>query len=174
MKGTTRMKRIAVALCAALIASALIAATPVPASVPDKGPNNGWIITTSKQHDHLLLLKVRREMPAGVQPAKYPNAVEMHWKYAPDSKGMPAEKVVTQIAKFEATLDPLQGDRVAYLMMIVTGSGERTWLWYAADPKAFAKELNRLIPGHPFPITLNAAAKEPDWKTYRAMREKIH
>ena len=99
-----------------------------------------------------------------MQPAKYPNAVEMHWKYAPDSKGMPPEKVVTQIAKFEATLDPLQGDRVGYLMMIVTGSGERTWLWYAADPKAFAKELNQLIPGHPFPITLNAAAKEPDFR----------
>src|SRR5882672_8190391 len=104
------MKRIAVFLCAALIASALIAATPVPAPVPDKGPNNGWIVTTSKQHDQLLLLKVRSEMPA---------------KYAPDSKGMPAEKVVAQIAKFEATLDPIQGDRVGYLMMIVTGSGER-------------------------------------------------
>src|SRR4051794_4239519 len=171
-----RMKRIAVVLGAALIASSLLAATPATPTppVPDKGPNNGWIVTTSKQHDHLLLLKVRAEVPADVQPAKYPNAVEMHWKYAPDSKGMPAEKVVTQIAKFEATLDPLQGDRVGYLMMIVTGSGERTWLWYAADPKAFAKELNQLIPGHPFPITMNAAAKEPDWKTYRAMREKIH
>jgi Family of unknown function (DUF695) len=166
------MKRIAVVLGLALIASSLIAATPAP--VPDKGPNNGWIVTTSKQHDHLLLLKVRAEVPADVQPAKYPNAVEMHWKYVPDSKGMPAEKVITQIAKFEATLDPLQGDRVGYLMMIVTGSGERTWLWYAADPKAFATELNQLIPGHPFPITLNAAAKEPDWKTYRALREKIH
>jgi len=174
MKGIARMKRIAVALSAALIASALIAATPATTTLADKGPNNGWIVTTSKQHDHLLLLKVRSEMPADVQPAKYPNAVEMHWKYAPDSKGMPAEKVVTQIAKFEATLDPIQGDRVGYLMMIVTGSGERTWLWYAADPKAFAKELNKLIPGHPFPITINAAGKESDWKTYRAMRDKIH
>jgi hypothetical protein len=166
------MNRIAVALSMTLIASALAAATPV--AVPDKGPNNGWIVTTSKQHEHLLLLKVRAEVPADVQPAKYPNALEMHWKYAPDSQGMPAEKVVTQIARFEATLDPLQGDHIGYLMMIVTGSGERTWLWYAADPKVFAKELNRLIPGHPFPITLNAAAKEPDWKTYRAMREKMH
>jgi hypothetical protein len=172
MKGNIRMKRIAVVLCAALAAITLIAATPAP--VPDKPHNNGWIVNTSKQHDHLLLLKVRNEVPADVQPAKYPNALEMHWKYAPDAKGMPPEKVVTQIAKFEATLDPLQGDRVGYLMMIVTGSGERTWLWYTADPRAFARELNELIPGHPFPVTLNAAAKEPDWKTYRAMREKMH
>jgi hypothetical protein len=168
------MKRIAIVVCAALTASALLAATPANVPVPDKGPNNGWIVTTSKQHDHLLLLKVRNEIPADVQTAKYPNAVEMHWKYAPDAKGMPAEKVVTQIARFEAKLDPIQGDHVGYLMMIVTGSGERTWLWYTADPKAFAKEINQLIPGHPFPITINAAAKEPDWKTYRAMREKIH
>jgi hypothetical protein len=116
------MKRIAVALFAALIASALTAATPASVPVPDKGPNNGWIVNTSKQHDHLLLLKVRSEVPADVQPSKYPNALEMHWKYTPDAKGMPSEKVVTQIAKFEATLDPLQGDRVGYLMMIVTGS----------------------------------------------------
>jgi uncharacterized protein DUF695 len=171
MKGITRMKRIAVALCAALIASALIAAVP---PTPNRGPNIGWVVTTSKQADKLLLLKVRNEVPPDAQPAKYPNAIEMHWKYAPDATGMPAEKVVTQIAKFEAAVDPIQGDHVGYLMMIVTGKGERTWLWYVSDPKAFAKELNQLIPGHPFPITLTTAAKEPDWKTYRAMREKIH
>jgi hypothetical protein len=165
------MKRIAVALCAALIASALPAATP---NAPNRGPNIGWVVTTSKQDDSLLLLKVRNEVPPTVQPAKYPNAIEMHWKYAPDSKGMPAEKVVGQIAKFEAAVDPIQGDHLGYLMMIVTGKGERTWLWYVADPKAFAAELNRLVPGHPYPIALNVAAKEPDWKTYRAMREKIH
>jgi hypothetical protein len=165
------MKRIAVALCAALIASALPAATP---NAPNRGPNIGWVVTTSKQDDSLLLLKVRNEVPPTVQPAKYPNAIEMHWKYAPDSKGMPAEKVVGQIAKFEAAVDPIQGDHLGYLMMIVTGKGERTWLWYVADPKAFAAELNRLVPGHPYPIALNIAAKEPDWKTYRAMREKIH
>jgi len=165
------MKRIAVALGAMLIASALMAAVPPP---PNHGPNIGWVVTTSKKDSDLLLLKVRNEVPPDAQPAKYPNAIEMHWKYTPDDKGMPSPKVVTQIAKFEAAVDPIQGDHLGYLMMIVTGKGERTWLWYVADAKAFAKELNHLIPGHPFPITLNAAAKEPDWKTYREMREKIH
>jgi hypothetical protein len=172
MKGTIHMKRIAVALCAPLIATALLADTP-PAPI-NRGPNISWVVTTSKHADDLLLLKVRNEVPPDAQPAKYPNAIEMHWKYVPDSKGMPAEKVVGQIAKFEAAVDPIQGDHVGYLMMIVTGKGERTWLWYVADPKAFAAELNRLVPGHPFPITLNAASNEPDWKTYRAVREKIH
>jgi hypothetical protein len=164
------MKRIAVALCAALIATALTAATPPTA----KQANVGWVTTISKVKDNLLSVKVRNDIPADAQPAKYPNAIEMHWKYPPDAKGLPSEKVLTQIAKLEAALDPIQGDKVGYLMMIVTGAGERTWLWYVADPKAFAASLNRLIPGHPFPITLNAAAKEPDWKTYRAMRDKIH
>lgn len=162
------MKRIAVTLCAALVAVALAAAeTPAPA----KPANNGWVLTQSK--DKRFLLKVRNEVPAYALPEKYPNAIEMHWKYTPDPLGMPEEKVVSQIAKFEAAVDPIQGDHVGYLMMIVTGNGERRWLWYVADPKAFAAALNRLIPGRPFPITLNAAANEPDWKTYRAMREKI-
>lgn len=165
------MKRIAVTLGAALLASALVAAdTPAPA----KPANIGWLVTESKQHEKLLLLKVRNEIPAYALPVKYPNAIEMHWKYTPDSLGMPAQSVVAQIAKFEAAVDPIQGDHIGYLMMIVTGNGERTWLWYVADPKAFATALNRLIPGHPFPITLNAAANEPDWKTYRAVREKVH
>jgi hypothetical protein len=168
------MKRIAVAVCAVLIASAVAAAiSTVPPPKIDKGPNISWLISTTKVKDKLLLLKVRNEIPPQVQPAKYPHTIEMHWKYAPDAKGMPAEKVVTQIAKFEAALDPIQGDRIGYLMMIVTGTGERTWLWYVSDPKAFGAALNRLIPGHPFPITLNAAAVEPDWKTYRAMRQKF-
>src|SRR3954453_5342162 len=87
-----RMKRIAVALSAALTASALIAAVPPS---PNRGPNIGWVVTTSKKADDLLLLKVRNEVPPDAQPAKFPNAIEMHWKYAPDATGMPAEKVVT-------------------------------------------------------------------------------
>jgi hypothetical protein len=180
MKGIVTMKRLAVALCAALIASALIADTPaLPKKTPvaaqtDKGPNVSWLVSLSKQADSLLLLKVRNEVPPDAQPAKFPTAIEMHWKYAPDAKGMPADKVVTQIAKFEAAVDPIQGDHLGYLMMIVTGKGERTWLWYVSDPKAFAAELNRLIPGHPYPITLSAGSKELNWNTYRAMRQKIH
>jgi len=169
------MKRIAVAVCAALIASAVAAAVPTITAPANKGPNIGWLVSTTKagEKDKVLLLKVRNEIPPDVQTAKYSKAIEMHWKYAPDAKGMPAEKVVSQIAKLEAALDPIQGDRIGYLMMVVTGTGERTWLWYVADPKAFGAALNRLIPGHPYPITLNAAAVEPDWKTYRAMRQKF-
>jgi hypothetical protein len=165
------MKRIALTAAALLAASVVTAATPQ--TVPPK-PNAGWLVTESKRLDAPLLVKVRAEVPQGVDTAKYATTIEMHWKYAPDAKGMPAPAVVSQIAKFEATIDPLQGDRLGFPMMIVTGSGERTWLWYVADPKAFAAALNRLVPGHPFPVTLNAAAKEPEWKTWRAMREKVH
>jgi hypothetical protein len=163
------MKRIAVALCAAFLASALTAATPATA----KQANGGWVTTISKQQGNLLSVKVRSDVPGDAQPAKYPNAIEMHWKYPPDPKGLPSEKVLSQIAKLEAALDPIQGDKVGYLMMIVTGAGERTWLWYVADPKAFTASLNRLIPGHPFPITLSAAGKDANWTTYRTMREKV-
>jgi hypothetical protein len=171
------MKRIAVTICAALVASALFAAAPTTTAVPTttasaKPANNGWVLMLSK--DKRLLVKVRNQIPASTSTANYPHAIEMHWRYAPDSLGMPAEKVVAQIAKFEATIDPIQGDRVGYLMMIVTGNGERTWLWYVADPKAFGAALNRFAPGHPYPITVNIAQKEPDWKTYRTMREKMN
>jgi hypothetical protein len=171
MKGLM-MKRIALAAAAVLMAFAAMAATPPPA--PPEPPRSGWIFVESKKADTHLLVSVRDEVPADVQPSKYPNVVEMHWRYKPDNIGLPAPAVVTQISKFEATIDPLQGDKLGFPMMIVTGSGERTWLWYVADPKAFTTALNRLLPGHPFPVVLNAAAKEPDWKTYRAMRAKIH
>jgi hypothetical protein len=164
------MKRIALTLGVALITCALAAAETAPAKLA----NIGWLVGESKQNDKVLLLKVRNEIPASASPAKYPTAIEMHWKYTSDSRGMPAESVLSQFARFEADVDPLQGDRLGYLMVIVTGNGERRWLWYVADPAAFAAGLSRLIPGHPFPITLNAAAIEPDWKTYRTMREKIH
>ena len=159
----------AIALGAALIASSLAAQT----TAPPKPVNIGWVTTITKLHDHFLSVKVRDNIAADVHPEKYPNAIEMHWKYDADDKGLPSARVLSQFAKLEADLDPIQGDRAGYLMMIVTGNGERTWLWYVADPKAFGAELNRLIPGHPYPITLNATGKEPDWTTYRAMREKV-
>lgn len=166
------MKRVVMTFCVAFIACSLAAATPPP-PIPKKPSDSGWAVTMSKVKDKSLLLRVRRGIPDGVQPEKYPRAIEMHWKYTPDSQGMPDAKVAAQIYKLEATIDPIQGDRLGYVMMIVTGSGERTWLWYVSDPKAFGAELNQLLPGHPFPITLNAGANEPDWKTYRAMREKV-
>jgi hypothetical protein len=169
MKGIVRMKRMAMALGAALIASTLMADTPVP----PKPPNIGWVSTMSTQKGTSLLVSVRNQVPSDVKPAAYPKIVEIHWKYAPDDKGMPANLVITQMARLEAAVDPIQGDRLGYLMMIVTGGGERVWLWYVSDPKAFAADLNRLIPDHPFPITLHAAAIEPDWQTYRLMRDKI-
>jgi len=163
------MKRITVALCAALITSALAAVTP--AANP---PNLGWFVAASNKNGKFVVVKVRKEIPADAKPAQYPNLIEMHWKYAPDTQGMPAEIVISQMAKLDAAIDPIQGDHVGYLMMTITGNGERTWIWYVNDPKAFGAELNRLIPGHPFPITLNADASEPDWKTYRDAREKVH
>jgi len=84
-----------------------------------------------------LLLRVRKEIPDGVQPEKYPKAIEMHWKYAPDSPGDAGCEVAAQITSSKATIDPIQGDHLGYVMMIVMGAGERTWLWYVADPKAF-------------------------------------
>jgi hypothetical protein len=164
------MKRIrAIVLGAALIASSLAAQT----TAPPKPVNIGWVTTITKLHDHYLSVKVRDNIAADVHPEKFPNAIEMHWRYEADDKGLPSARVLSQFAKLEADLDPIQGDRAGYLMMIVTGNGERTWLWYVADAKAFGAELNRLIPGHPYPITLNATGKEPDWMTYRAMREKV-
>jgi hypothetical protein len=132
--------------------------------------NLGWLTYDTTKGDKVVRMKVRNEIPPAATPAQYPNLVEMHWKYAPDAKGMPPQEVLTELARLEAATDPIQGDRVAYLMMVATGNGERMWLWYAADPKTFTAALNSLIPGHPFPITLRLGAAEPDWKTYRAMR----
>ncbi|HXH41548.1 MAG TPA: DUF695 domain-containing protein [Thermoanaerobaculia bacterium] len=164
------MKRIAIALWAALIVSTLAADT-LAAVTP---PNLGWATAATNKDGKFVVVRVRKEIPAEAKPAQYPTMIEMHWKYTPDAQGMPAASVIAQMAKLEAEIDPIQGDHVGYLMMTVTGNSERTWFWYVADPKAFGAALNRLIPGHPFPITLNADASEPDWKTYRAMREKIH
>src|SRR5450631_2517124 len=105
----TDMKRIAVALYAALVASALVAAdTPAP----PKPPNIGWLVTQLKMRDKAFFVKVRNEVPESVLPAKYPNAIEVRWKYAPDSLGMPSESVVSEIARFEAAIDPIQGDHL--------------------------------------------------------------
>jgi hypothetical protein len=164
------MKRILGFVLGAMIIASLLAAE---APAPVKPVSIGWVGTMMTAHDRLVFVKVRAEVPAGVEPAKYPNVIQMHWKYVPDDEGMPTNRILTQLEKLEADIDPIQGDRAGYLMMIVTGSGERTWLWYVADPKAFGDELNRLIPNHPYPITLNATGKEPDWATYRAMKAKV-
>jgi hypothetical protein len=160
------MKQIAAILSATLIASTIAAATTPP--------NLGWLKFESKVSDKVLMWKVRNETPPAVSPAQYPNRIEMHWKYTPDAAGMPSPDAEANFARLEAAMDPVQGDHVAYLMMIVTGNGDRTWFWYAGDPKAFAAALNDLLPGHPYPITLHLGGNEPDWKTYQTLRGNKH
>jgi hypothetical protein len=166
------MRPIAAALFALIVTSAAGADTPAP----PKPPNIGWVAASLKlkNAEKLVLMQVRNEIPSDASPASYPTMVEIHWKFEPDAQGMPPERIATQQDRFQADLDPIQGDHLGYLMMIATGNGERIWVWYVADPKTFGDALNRLIPGHPFPVTVNVAASEPDWKRYRAMRERIH
>jgi hypothetical protein len=159
------MKQMAAMLSFLTFAGVATAATP---------GNFGWLNYETTKGDKVVRMKVRNEIPPAAMPAQYPNLIEMHWKYAPDAKGMPSPEIMTELARLEAATDPIQGDRVAYVMAVATGNGERTWLWYAGDPKVFAAALNDLLPGHPFPITLHLGAKEPDWKTYRAMRGQAH
>jgi hypothetical protein len=165
------MKGVPAILCAAIVATTLGAPVAAAATPP---ANFGWLVNESKQNDKPVRWKVRGDIPPGALPAQYPSLIEMHWKYTPDAMGMPAQDVTADLARLEAAIDPIQGDRIAYLMVVVTGNGMRSWLWYAADPKAFASAMNRLIPGHPFPVTLHLGPNEPDWKTYRTMREKVH
>ncbi|MEA2237171.1 MAG: hypothetical protein QOC81_1895 [Thermoanaerobaculia bacterium] len=161
------MKQTASILSATIIASSLLFARVAAAATPG---NFSWLTYDTTKADKIVKMKVRSEIPPTATPANYPNLIEMHWKYTPDAKGLPAQEVMTEFARLEAATDPIQGDRVAYLMIVATGNGDRTWLWYAADPKTFTAALNNLLPGHPFPITLHLGANEPDWKTYLGLR----
>jgi len=162
------MKQTASILGATILASLLFASVAAAAT-----PGNfSWLTYETTKADKVVKMKVRSEIPPGATPAQYPNLIEMHWKYTPGATGMPAPALLTEFARLEAAIDPIQGDRVAYLMIVATGNGDRTWLWYAADPKTFTAALNNLLPGHPFPITLHLAANESDWRTYLATRGK--
>ena len=69
--------------------------------------------------------------------------------------------------KFEDALaSALETSQTAHLMVILTGNGERDWLWYTRGEAEAMRCVNRALKGHrAYPVQFSVQ-KDRGWKAY--------
>ena len=69
--------------------------------------------------------------------------------------------------KFEDALaTALEASQTAYLMVILTGNGERDWLWYTCGEGEAMRQVNQALKGHkPYPVQFSVQ-QDRSWRAY--------
>jgi len=95
----------------------------------------------------------------------------VNWDYGGD--GFPDSSATQLIDSFESLLDDLSADNGnSYLMLVLTGSGRKQWVYYVRDLARFMASVNTALAGQErFPIALHEDA-DPDWEYWFAFASR--
>ena len=69
--------------------------------------------------------------------------------------------------KFEDALaSALEASQTAHLMVVLTGNGERDWLWYTCGEAEAMRQVNQALKGHkPYPVQFSVQ-QDGGWRAY--------
>src|SRR5436305_14015095 len=110
------------------MSTALLEQNETPSLADDE-----WNVAQLEKNGKPLLVRYRSERPPGAEAAAFPFLLSATWAYQPNEFGLPAADEMELMDKFEDALaSALETSQTAHLMVILTGNGERDWLWYAS------------------------------------------
>lgn len=130
--------------------------------------------TALSQNDNGQLITVsgRDELTEFINTGKYKERVEITWKYESDKKGMPSDTIATQIETVETALrHAMEKDKLAIATAVYTGGGQKTWVFYTRNVRAFGERLNEaLVSFEALPIDIYTEV-DASWEEYLDMYE---
>src|SRR4051794_13069675 len=93
-----------------------------------------WTVAQLTKNGQPLFARYRNQRPNNVAPAAFPFLLSATWAFEPNEFGLPSAVEMQLMDKFEEALDSaLESSNTAYLMVVLTGGGERDWLWYTSS-----------------------------------------
>jgi hypothetical protein len=144
------------------MSSAVVEPNEMPAAADEL-----WSVTQLEKNGRPLLVRYRSERPQAAEAAAFPFLLSATWAYQANEFGLPAAEEMERMDRFEDALaSALETSRTAYLMVILTGNGERDWLWYTTGEEEAMRQVNQALQGHkPYPIQFSVQ-KDRGWKAY--------
>lgn len=126
-----------------------------------------WSVAQLEKNGNPLLVRYRNQRPQGVEAAAFPFLLSATWAYQPNQFALPSADEMESMDKFEDALAPaLEASQTAHLMVVLTGNGERDWLWYTSSEADAMRCVNQALKGHkPYPIEFSVQ-KDRGWKAY--------
>lgn len=132
-----------------------------------------WSIATGEDNGKPLIFRIRNRPPPFADQSAFPHLLAITWSFDVDvNNGMPLPQEAGRMAELEDLLEKgLEFPGEAFLSVAVTGNGVREWQWYARNPDAVMKLINKTL-GHlePFPIQIRFQA-DPAWQGYNGFLE---
>jgi hypothetical protein len=129
--------------------------------------DENWCVAQGEKNGKPLLVRYRGERPQGVEAKAFPFLLSATWSYQPNEHGLPSAEEMKLMDKFEDALaSSLEGSQTAHLMVVLTGGGERDWLWYTRGEEEAMRQVNQSLKGHkPYPVEFSVQSDRA-WKAY--------
>lgn len=126
-----------------------------------------WSVAQGEKNGRPLVIRFRTARPQDAEPAAFPFLLSATWTFPPNEHGLPAGDEMERMDKFEDALDAaLEASQTAHLMVVLTGDGERDWLWYATGEEQAMQQVNQALRGHPrYPVEFSVQ-KDRAWRAY--------
>src|SRR5262245_38660035 len=134
-----------------------------------------WATATSTNGKRKILFRYVMHVPAGVDPAEFPNLLVVVWPYSSANDGrMPDGPTNDQQITFEDLVDPaLTNSDNAHLVWVRTGEDEKVWWWYSRDINEALEIINQVLADQPrFPIEIEKDS-DPDWSAWREFVNEV-
>lgn len=131
-----------------------------------------WTAPASADNGQLIMVTGRRDIKKFRDNPRFNIRVEVTWKYAPESDGMPDRETSELMEKVQEMLvATFTKDPVAVLTGVFTGNGQRDWIFYTLSTHIFGRKLNESLSDLPvLPLSIYCE-NDPDWQQYDEMSE---
>ena len=125
-----------------------------------------WTILEYEEDSQPVMIRLRGEIPPGVNTDHYPTLVNIYWAYESSPSGMPGEEEMARMHELDDLLNENDGAQIGFMMFSVTGNGRKEWIWYIRNADQFIAAVNESLQDLPlFPIEIEAT-DAADWTAY--------
>lgn len=131
-----------------------------------------WTAPAESESGRLIMVTGRSDISNFRGNKRFSIRVEITWRYAPLSDGMPDKSTSELMDKVQDVfLESFRKDPIAVLTGIFTGDGERNWIFYTLSTNIFGRKLNEMLSDFPMlPIEIYCE-NDPGWEEYDEMKQ---
>lgn len=129
--------------------------------------NLRWVIAESRSVDYTYELRFC-VIPSNFARSRYPIRLNVFWSMAaPRTDGLASAQDVARMHVFEQRLvGTIERGQIAVLPLVLTGRGEREFVFYARSSDEFMEALRQMPQEDDrYPIEIHRT-EDPDWNYY--------
>lgn len=139
-------------------------------------PTRWWTAPMEGESGKTVMVTARDYMDKTIESGKLPYLVRVAWRYNALPDGMPEPADAELMGRVnDAFEEVLRKDKSAVLVAVITGEGQRDWLFHTHSLTIFNKLFNRALADIEETIPFEIEARsDPDWEEYREIRESTY